>query len=211
MSSESASSSPTFASFLQPKSQSASDSEDHHVQHDPLHFQDILPEEDLEERFTKSRARYNICLVSDFFYPRMGGVEMHQYFLAQGLLHRGHKVVLITGCYESQRFGIRYMTNGLKVYYCPVYPLVAQASPPNFFSFFPLFRNIMIREKIQIVHGHQTTSFLAHECILHAKTMGIKAVFTDHSLFGFADPASIHVNKFMKVRLFCLLIFDSKL
>jgi phosphatidylinositol glycan class A protein len=131
----------------------------------------------------------------------MGGVEMHQYFLAQGLLQRGHKVILITGCYESQRFGVRYMTNGLKVYYCPVYPLVAQASPPNFYSFFPLFRNIMIREKIQIVHGHQTTSFLAHECILHAKTMGLKAVFTDHSLFGFADPASIHVNKFMKFTL----------
>jgi hypothetical protein len=36
---------------------------------------------------------------------------------------------------------------------------------------------ILIRERIQIVHGHQTTSALAHECILHARTMGYK-VFT---------------------------------
>ena len=28
--------------------------------------------------------------------------------------------------------------------------------------------------------------------------MGLKAVFTDHSLFGFANIASIHINKFMR-------------
>lgn len=33
-----------------------------------------------------------ICIVSDFFYPRLGGVELHQYQLAQGLIRRGHKV-----------------------------------------------------------------------------------------------------------------------
>jgi len=146
-------------------------------------------------------TRLCVCIVSDFFYPRMGGVEMHQYFLAQGLIRRGHKVILITGTYEQQRQGIRYMSNGLKVYYCPVLDLVAQASPPLFFSFFPLLREILIREQVDIVHGHQTTSFLAHECILHAKTMGFRAVFTDHSLFGFADIASIHINKLMKFTL----------
>ena len=36
---------------------------------------------------------------------------------------------------------------------------------------------------------------MAHEAILHARTMGYPAVFTDHSLFGFADAASILVNK----------------
>lgn len=155
----------------------------------------------LQDSVVLEKDRLCICLVSDFFFPRMGGVEMHQYFLAQGLIQRGHKVILITGVYENQRVGVRYMTNGLKVYYCPVFPLIAQASPPLFFSFFPLFRDIVLREKVQIIHGHQTTSFLAHECLFHAKTMGIKAVFTDHSLFGFADPASILVNKLMKFTL----------
>lgn len=148
---------------------------------------------------------YRICIISDFFVPRLGGVELHQYQLAQGLIQRGHKVVIVTGTYgdnegRSLRQGIRYLTNGLKVYYCPQMEISSQASMP-LLTFFPVFRQILIREKIQLVHGHQTTSALAHEGILHAKTMGLKAVFTDHSLFGFADAASIHLNKFMKFTL----------
>jgi phosphatidylinositol N-acetylglucosaminyltransferase subunit A len=62
-----------------------------------------------------------------------------------------------------------------------------------------LFRNILLREKIQIVHGHQSSSSLAHESILYARTMGYRVCFTDHSLFGFADPASIHINKLVQI------------
>lgn len=36
---------------------------------------------------------------------------------------------------------------------------------------------------------------MAHEAIMHARTMGYRVVFTDHSLFGFADSSSILVNK----------------
>ena len=33
---------------------------------------------------------------------------------------------------------------------------------------------------------------------LHMKTNGLRIVFTDHSLFGFSDTASIHINKCLK-------------
>jgi len=33
---------------------------------------------------------------------------------------------------------------------------------------------------------------------MHAKTMGKKTVFTDHSLFAFNDLASININKVLK-------------
>lgn len=33
---------------------------------------------------------------------------------------------------------------------------------------------------------------------MHARTMGFKTVFTDHSLFGFNDAACFHVNKVLK-------------
>jgi len=152
------------------------------------------------------RRKYNICIVSDFFFPRLGGVELHQFSLAQCLMQRGHKVVFITGTYSTkngfnERQGVRYVTNGLKVYYCPQLSIANQASLPTLYTFFPIFRQIMLREEIDIVHGHQTTSALAHECIMHAKTMGYKAVFTDHSLFGFANAAAIHLNKLMKFTL----------
>jgi phosphatidylinositol glycan class A protein len=34
--------------------------------------------------------------------------------------------------------------------------------------------------------------------MIHAKTMGFKVVYTDHSLFGFSDAACIHINKVLK-------------
>lgn len=53
-------------------------------------------------------------MVSDFFYPNIGGVESHIYQLSQCLIERGHKVIVVTHAYGN-RSGIRYLSNGLKV------------------------------------------------------------------------------------------------
>ncbi|ODV62705.1 phosphatidylinositol N-acetylglucosaminyltransferase SPT14 [Ascoidea rubescens DSM 1968] len=143
---------------------------------------------------------YNIAMVSDFFYPQMGGVELHIYHLSQQLIQLGYSVVIITHDYKS-RIGIRYLTNGLKVYYVPFFILFRESTFPTVFSAFPILRNIFIRENINLVHGHGSLSSLCHEAIFHARTMGIKAVFTDHSLFGFADIGSILANKALKFTL----------
>ena len=143
---------------------------------------------------------YNIAMVSDFFFPQPGGVESHIYQLSTKLIDRGHKVVIITHAYEG-RTGIRYLTNGLKVYHVPFFVIYRETTFPTVFSFFPIFRNIILREQIEIVHGHASLSSLCHEAILHARTMGLRTVFTDHSLFGFADAASILTNKLLKFTL----------
>lgn len=139
-------------------------------------------------------------MVSDFFYPQPGGIESHIYQLSQRLIDRGHKVIVITHAYDD-RVGVRYLTNGLKVYYVPFLTIYREATMPTVFSFFPVFRNIVLRERIQIVHGHASLSSLCHEAILHARTMGLKTCFTDHSLFGFADAGSILTNKLLKFTL----------
>ncbi|KAF2749440.1 glycosyltransferase family 4 protein [Sporormia fimetaria CBS 119925] len=143
---------------------------------------------------------YNIAMVSDFFFPQPGGVESHIYQLSSKLIDRGHKVIIITHAYAG-RTGVRYLTNGLKVYHVPFFVIYRETTFPTVFSFFPVFRNIIIREKIEIVHGHASLSNLCHEAILHARTMGLRTVFTDHSLFGFADAASILTNKLLKFTL----------
>jgi phosphatidylinositol glycan class A protein len=61
---------------------------------------------------------YNIAMVSDFFFPQPGGVESHIYQLSTKLIDRGHKVIIITHAYKG-RTGVRYLTNGLKVYHVP--------------------------------------------------------------------------------------------
>ncbi|KAI7777958.1 hypothetical protein LA080_002870 [Diaporthe eres] len=147
-----------------------------------------------------SKPTYNIAMVSDFFFPQPGGVESHIYQLSQRLIDRGHKVVIITHAYDDRK-GVRYLTNGLKVYYVPFFVIYRSASFPTVFSFFPIFRNIIIREQINIVHGHASLSNLCWEATLHARTMGIRTIFTDHSLFGFADAASILTNKLLKFTL----------
>ena len=123
----------------------------------------------------------------------------------QKLIDRGHKVVIITHAYGPpsypSRTGIRYLTNRLKVYHLPHWVVYRSTTFPTVFSSFPLLRQIFIREQIQIVHGHASLSNLCHEGILHARTMGLRTVFTDHSLFGFSDAASIMANKLLKFSL----------
>lgn len=141
-------------------------------------------------------ARYNIAMVLDFFYPQPGGVELHVYHLLQQLILRGHLVVIITHAY-GERKGVRYLTNGLKVYYMPLLVVARQASMPTVFLTLPHLRNVFIREQIDIVHGHGLFLLLALEALLHAQTMGLTTVFTDHLLFGFADVLSILGNKLL--------------
>ncbi|XP_028798712.1 phosphatidylinositol N-acetylglucosaminyltransferase subunit A isoform X1 [Neltuma alba] len=143
---------------------------------------------------------HRILMVSDFFYPNFGGVESHIYYLSQCLLKLGHKVVVATHVYGN-RSGIRYMTGGLKVYYVPWRPFFMQNTLPTMYGLLPIIRTILIRERITMVHGHQAFSTFCHEALVHARTMGYKVVFTDHSLYGFADIGSIHMNKVLQFTL----------
>lgn len=38
-----------------------------------------------------------------------------------------------------------------------------------------LLRCVLLRERITVVHGHQAFSAMAHEALLHARTLGYKA------------------------------------
>ncbi|XP_078513829.1 phosphatidylinositol N-acetylglucosaminyltransferase subunit A [Lissotriton helveticus] len=143
---------------------------------------------------------HSICMVSDFFYPNMGGVESHIYQLSQCLIERGHKVIIVTHAYGDRK-GIRYLTNGLKVYYLPLKVMYNQSTATTLFHSLPLLRYIFVRERVEIVHSHSSFSAMAHDALFHSKTMGLRTVFTDHSLFGFADVSSVLTNKLLTVSL----------
>ncbi|GAA5978271.1 hypothetical protein JCM11641_001155 [Rhodosporidiobolus odoratus] len=156
---------------------------------------------DAQQRpLSSSRSALNIALVSDYFYPKVGGVESHIYSLAQSLAKRNHRIVIITHAYPP-RNGVRWLPSGVKVHYIPVQPLPpthVHATLPNFFTALPYIRSILIRESIDVLHAHAALSALGLEAIMHARTMGIKAVFTDHSLFGLGNMAEIWGNKMLK-------------
>lgn len=107
------------------------------------------------------------------------------------------QVIVITHGHAPDRVGIRHLLPGIKVYYIPFVPIASSATLPNFFTFLPYFRDIMRRERIQLVHGHASLSSMTHEAILHAHHLGVRTTFTDHSLFGFDDAATILTNKLL--------------
>ena len=141
-----------------------------------------------------------ICLVSDFFYPSLGGIETHIWQLGQCLMERGHVVIVVTHAYGN-RVGIRFMSAGLKVYYLPIVPFYNNAILPTIFCSVPSLRHIFVTERIDVVHGHGAFSSLAHEALFIGEMMNKATAFTDHSLFGFADASAIVTNHFLKFSL----------
>ncbi|EPS96892.1 hypothetical protein FOMPIDRAFT_127023 [Fomitopsis schrenkii] len=140
-------------------------------------------------------------MICDFFHPNVGGVESHIYMLSANLIKRGYRVIVITHNHPPDRVGIRWLVPGLKVYYIPFPTIASSATLPNFLTFLPYFRSIILREGVELVHAHASLSSLAHEGILHAHHLGVRTVFTDHSLFGFEDAASILTNKLLEAAL----------
>lgn len=150
------------------------------------------------------QRRHRIAMVCDFFFPNLGGVENHIYSLSQKLIERGHKVIIITHQYSgNKRQGVRYLPGPLKVYYCPIVPMGSSANVavPTFTATLPLLRYILLREQIDIVHAHQATSTMGNESIVYASMMGIATIYTDHSLFGFNDIASVILNRVLQTTL----------
>ena len=138
-------------------------------------------------------------MVSDFFHPKIGGVESHIIHLSHELVKMGHTVIIITHAYPDH-VGVHYI-GCLKVYYLPL-PIVYEGCTfPTILALLPILGKIFYSEDVDVVHGHQSSSSLALEACIHANLMGIHTTFTDHSLFSFKLNGPIFLNKCCKYAL----------
>jgi phosphatidylinositol glycan class A protein len=113
-------------------------------------------------------------------------------------------VVVVTHRYTPDRVGVRYLTSGLKVYHIPIHtipPHAGHATLPQFFASIPLLRSILIRERIDIIHGHGSLSSMACEAIIAGRSMGVPGILTDHSLFGLGGKGEMWGNKMLQAVL----------
>jgi phosphatidylinositol N-acetylglucosaminyltransferase subunit A len=147
--------------------------------------------------------KITICIVSDFFYPGLGGVEKHQFQLASLLIDHGYKVVVITKTYKGRQ-GVRYMNNGIKVYHLPYGEFIPIVVNVSLLLPTALFRYIFIREEVDLVHAHHAPSTLGMMALQAAYLLGLKTAFTDHSLFGYTDVSDLMLSMVNKVA-FCNL------
>lgn len=95
-------------------------------------------------------------MISDFFFPGLGGVENHILQLSSRLIKLKFKVIAAT-YQRGDRCGIRHLENGLKIYHLPFPAPCDGVTFPSIICFLPLLREIVIREEIDIIHGHQAS------------------------------------------------------
>jgi phosphatidylinositol glycan class A protein len=144
------------------------------------------------------KKNLSVLLVSDFFYPKIGGVEVHIYQLAVSLIRLGCKVTVLTH-HSQDRQGIKIMGNGIKVYFTPLMTLYDGTSMPIMYGALKIIREICYVEKVDIIHCHQTASILSLEGVFHSKIIGKNVVFTDHSLYGFSLLDEVSLNKVVRI------------
>ncbi|KAI5157347.1 phosphatidylinositol N-acetylglucosaminyltransferase subunit A [Nematocida parisii] len=120
-----------------------------------------------------------IAMISDFFAPRLGGVENHILNLSKELSKLGHTIIIITNS-SSGGNNICYV-DGFKTYYLNLFSLFSGSIFPTIIcSTIPIVQ-ILLYEQIDLVHGHQCST-LPIEGILHSRILGIPTCFTNHSL-----------------------------
>ena len=138
-----------------------------------------------------------LCLVSDFFYPDIGGIETHIYEIAKQFLVLGiKKIIVITRNRDENRFcGVKFIHRGqIKVYYLKRCDFSIPASLPTFWWTAPELFKILKNEGITHVHCHQTTSTLGFEAGTIAMLLGLRLYMTEHSLFSLGVVGALHLS-----------------
>lgn len=131
---------------------------------------------------TAASARLKIALISDWYLPRFGGLELHLQDLARELTAEGHDVHIVTGVPGPSVDG------GV-----PVHRIQAPLAPGSGFVYTPgavkQIRMILREHAFDVAHCHvsvvsPTSCAAAYVC----RTLGIPAVVTFHSFLGFLGP-----------------------
>jgi 1,2-diacylglycerol 3-alpha-glucosyltransferase len=120
--------------------------------------------------------KYTIALVSDWYYPKAGGVEYSVDSLARNLQAFGHEVHIIT----KSNDGVPWKDS------LPVIRLKGKVIAERLIlpaAYKDLYR-ILKAGSYDIIHAHGLDSPLAMVSLLLARTAGIRCLMTSHSLVG---------------------------
>ncbi len=118
----------------------------------------------------------HLCLATDFFYPRVGGVETHVYNLARTAIRRGYRATIVTTV-----GGKRIIENldGINVVRVQ-YPKIS-----GFFWLYGLERRLyIVLKKLSpdIIHVHHAFSPMGLVASAVAKKLDIPVILTNHSI-----------------------------
>lgn len=139
-----------------------------------------------------------MAMVSDFFYPKLGGVEAHILNLSKELKKIGYNVIVITKSVKTSK-GIKYV-EGIKTYYLDLFSAFGGSVFPTFLCAAVPLTRIFLNEQVSIVHAHQCST-LAIEAALYGKILGLSVIFTNHSLVSTNTLGGVVTGTAMQIGL----------
>jgi len=125
--------------------------------------------------------KYKIALISDWYFPKVGGIEYSMHTLAKTLRVHGHEVSVITRSYpDFPEYSIR---DGVSVVRIKGKPLPGQHRflMPNAYK--ELF-SLLKEGDYEIVNPHGLDSPIGMSALIASRKLGIPVVVTNHSLVG---------------------------
>ncbi len=123
--------------------------------------------------------RYRIAMVSDWYYPRVGGIEYAIDALARHLQRLGHELTVYSRLYAGA--AAAEQADGLAVARIACTRLCDRCLSPTSVA---ALKQYLTDGRYDVVHAHGLDSPLAWAALRIARRIGIPAVMTSHSLLG---------------------------
>ncbi|HWR24888.1 MAG TPA: glycosyltransferase family 4 protein [Methanosarcina sp.] len=133
--------------------------------------------------------KYKIAMISDWYFPKIGGIEYSMHALAKNLSMRGHEVSVITRSYPGlPKYSIR---DGVQVIRIKSKPLPGQSRflMPNAYK--ELY-DFLKKADYEIVNCHGLDSPIGMSALITSRKLGIPVVVTNHSLVGHTLCGSLY-------------------
>ena len=135
-----------------------------------------------------SKTKYKVALVTDYFLPRLGGIESQLRDLAFTLSEKGHKVRVITATPDNSTYSLKMFENGYFTEKVGKYHVdrVITRLPfafPNSFNSQKLIESILQGSDIVHIHVGVISPF-SHKIVDLALSMGKPVLVTWHCILG---------------------------
>lgn len=131
--------------------------------------------------------KYKIAMISDWYFPKIGGIEYSMQALARNLSLHGHKVNIITRSYPGlPKYSIRDNVPVIRMKSRPLPGQKRFLMPAAYKELYNFLKN----EKYEIINCHGLDSPIGMSALLAARKLGIPVVVTNHSLIGHTSYSS---------------------
>ncbi|AYK15428.1 MAG: glycosyltransferase family 4 protein [Methanosarcina flavescens] len=125
--------------------------------------------------------KHKIALISDWYFPKVGGIEYSMHSLAKKLIQKGHEVHIITRSYpDIPQYSIRDKVKIIRIKGSPIPGQQRFIMPTAYKELY----NFLKSEKYDIINSHGLDSPLSMAALIVSRKLGFPSVVTNHSLVG---------------------------